>query len=272
MPELPEVENVCRGLEKTILDSPIQKIHWFRPDIRFPLPVKDFKKLQNTKVNSVRRRAKYLLFELGESTMINHLGMTGVWRWDDLPNPDIHDHVALEFSGGRYLVYNDPRRFGFFDWVPSSQLNHCRWLAHLGPEPLESGFTPLYLFEISRQKKAPVKNFLMDQKNVVGVGNIYASEALFLAGISPHRQAGQLSQGDCEGLVEAIQEVLSLSIENGGTTLKDFRNVYGELGTNDAELFVYGREGDFCHMCGYLVAMQVMAGRSSFWCPQCQSN
>lgn len=269
MPELPEVENVCRGLEKTAKKSPIKKVHWFRPDIRFPLPLSGFENIQNTTIMSVHRRAKYILFNLGEYTMINHLGMTGVWRWDNLPNPDAHDHVCLEFEGA-YLVYNDPRRFGFFDYVKTSELGQCKWLAHLGPEPLESGFTAEYLFRISRGKKAPIKNFLMDQKNVVGVGNIYASEALYLAGVRPMRLAGKVTADECKALVVAIREVLSVSIENGGTTLRDFRNVYGELGTNDAELFVYGREGDFCHMCSYPVAMKVMAGRSSFWCPDCQ--
>ena len=207
MPELPEVENVRRGLEKTVLDKPIKKVHWFRDDIRFPLPVQEFEKMRDIQVQSVSRRAKYLLFNLGEDTMINHLGMTGVWRWDELPNPDAHDHVALEFDDKTFLVYNDPRRFGFFDYTKTKGIESCKWLHHLGPEPLEDHFTAEYLYEITRGKKAPIKNFLMDQKNVVGVGNIYAAEALFLSGIKPQRLAHKISLEDCESLVESIREM-----------------------------------------------------------------
>lgn len=272
MPELPEVETVRRGLSQQLSRQPrLLELKRSSKKLRFEFPASVFKQLKGRPLQSVERRAKYLLFDFGDKILINHLGMTGSWRPVKTPKLELHDHVILRFENGLNLVFRDPRRFGYFDLLDKDGWDQSGWFRHLGPEPLDSkAFSPEYLFAASRSKKAPIKNLIMDQKVVVGVGNIYASEALFLAGIQPLRPAGRLSLEDCRKLVAAIQKVLKASIKRGGTTIRDFVSSKGDLGYFVQSLKVYDRSGENCKRCRTPISVTRLAGRSTYWCPECQ--
>jgi formamidopyrimidine-DNA glycosylase len=279
MPELPEVESVRRALNSKLIDAG-QEAKFVSLDrsglkLRFRFPPKFAERLRGRRLETIERRAKYLLFRFGSLTMINHLGMTGSWRpHESRDRLLLHEHVRISFeSDGQIIsmVYRDPRRFGYFDLLETSAVNSSRWFKHLGPEPLESqAFSAEYLFGLSRRSSAPLKTFLMNQSVVVGVGNIYASEALFIAGIDPRRTPKSLTKKDSERIVEAIREVLSAAIVEGGTTIRDFVGVAGERGGYGQALLVYGRAGESCRRCGGVLVQFKQAGRSTYVCTNCQ--
>ncbi|KAB8310531.1 bifunctional DNA-formamidopyrimidine glycosylase/DNA-(apurinic or apyrimidinic site) lyase [Erwinia endophytica] len=268
MPELPEVETSRRGIEPHLVGATILHAIVRNGCLRWPVSHEIYS-LSDQPVLSVQRRAKYLLLELPEGWIIIHLGMSGRLRVlpEELP-PAKHDHVDLVMSNGKVLRYTDPRRFGA--WLWSRDLADSNVLAHLGPEPLHGEFNASYLFEKSRGKRTPIKPWLMDNKLVVGVGNIYASESLFAAGIHPDRQAMALSYDEAALLVNTIKAVLLRSIEQGGTTLRDFLQTDGKPGYFAQELQVYGRSGEPCRVCATPIASAKHAQRSTFFCPSCQ--
>jgi formamidopyrimidine-DNA glycosylase len=196
--------------------------------------------------------------------------MTGSWRPGDIEPVVKHDHVILHFASGRRLVFNDPRRFGVLDLINKDSLAKNRWLKHLGVEPLEELFKAAFLFEKTRKRKGPIKGFLMDQRQVVGVGNIYASEALFAARVKPSRPAGRVTQAECELLVKHIQRILREAIRMGGSTIRDYRNSEGEDGRFQQRFLVYDRAGEPCRVCASPLKAKFIAGRNTYWCAHCQ--
>ncbi|MBV4414249.1 bifunctional DNA-formamidopyrimidine glycosylase/DNA-(apurinic or apyrimidinic site) lyase [Enterobacteriaceae bacterium YMB-R22] len=268
MPELPEVETSRRGIEPHLVGATI--LHAVVRNGRLRWPVSDeIHALSDQPVLSVRRRAKYLLLELPAGWIIIHLGMSGSLRIlpAELP-PQKHDHLDLVMSNGKILRYTDPRRFGAWLWTKALEGHSV--LAHLGPEPLSDEFSGTWLYEKSKRKKTAIKPWLMDNKLVVGVGNIYASESLFAAGIHPDRLASSLSVEECCRLAQSIKAVLLRSIEQGGTTLRDFLQSDGKPGYFAQELQVYGREKEPCRVCGTPVSAGKHGQRSTYWCRHCQ--
>ncbi|WP_266169255.1 bifunctional DNA-formamidopyrimidine glycosylase/DNA-(apurinic or apyrimidinic site) lyase [Dyella subtropica] len=274
MPELPEVETTRRGIAPHLIGRRITSVTLRRPDLRWPIPPEVSELLPGQCIESVERRAKYLLLHTQVGSALLHLGMTGVLRV--LP-PDAlvgkHDHVdiALEptaTEGPRVLRFTDARRFGCLLWQPPGTTHEL--LANLGPEPLTDDFDGDLLWHASRGRTAAVKLFLMDNAVVVGVGNIYASEALFAAGIDPRRPAGSVSRARYARLATEVKRILAWAIERGGTTLRDFIKPDGLPGYFFRELMVYGREGEPCKVCGTAIRQAVIGQRSTFWCPQCQ--
>ncbi|CAN5637733.1 bifunctional DNA-formamidopyrimidine glycosylase/DNA-(apurinic or apyrimidinic site) lyase [soil metagenome] len=276
MPELPEVEHVKRQLGALIgIPRRVESIEFFRKDLRFPIPMKLKLKLAGNDVIAIERRAKYLLFKFAHGWMLSHLGMTGAWREiGQNENAILHDHVRMNFADGFSLIFNDPRRFGFIDWVDDIE-RHPR-LDHLGPEPLEPGFTGEQLFRKLRKRTAAIKTLIMDQRIVVGVGNIYASEALFRAGLRPTRPAGRVTLAECERLVHEIKIILQAAIESGGSTIRTYRSADGSQGSFQSRFFVYERDGQACLKCNgtnvksVLIQSRMIAARSTYWCSRCQ--
>ena len=275
MPELPEVETVRTGLESALVGTTIRKVTLRRKNLRIPFPDDFSATLEGKAIVAIKRRAKYLLFYLGKNdVLIAHLGMSGRFAIPALvegsdARPGLHDHVIIELTDGRSLIYNDPRRFGLMTLVKQSKLNSHPLLSDLGPEPFEKEFSPAYLKQALASRSSPIKTTIMDQKLVVGVGNIYASEALFLAGINPNKSAKTASSKSAE-LVAAIRKVLGDAIASGGSSLKDFVQVSGEAGYFQHHFNVYGRAGKPCFTCRTPVGNVRMAGRSTFFCPVCQ--
>lgn len=276
MPELPEVETVCRGIAPFIEGQSVTKALTHRPNLRFDFPPFLNERLSGLSVKSVKRRAKYVLIELSDGKyMVIHLGMSGQVKV--VPDYDgyervKHDHMELFFDHGGALVYNDPRRFGFvllFDDLEA--LNQDKAFTSMGPDPFSDVFTPQYLYESFIKKFAPMKSLLLDQRLVAGLGNIYVCEALFLAGIDPRRKGCDVEEGEVALLHKAILDVLKKAIKAGGSTLKDYRRADGKLGYFQNELLVYGREGELCNSCTRSeIERIVQSGRSSFYCPTCQ--
>ena len=272
MPELPEVETVRVGLEEITKKRPvIRRVRMMRPDVRFAIPPELPRRLEGQTIIGVRRRAKYLLLDTPQVILLSHLGMTGSWRVASPGDEDKHDHLYIDLNDGRRLAFRDPRRFGMLDLIePGQEASHPR-LKGLGPEPLdENQFSAEALYRASRGRRTAVKVLIMDQKVVVGVGNIYASEALFRAGIRPSRAASRLSRADCERLVAAIREVLSEAIRAGGSSIRDYRQSSGEEGSFQTAHKVYDRAGQPCLKCGQLIRTKVIGGRSTYWCVKCQ--
>lgn len=271
MPELPEVETVRRGLEKAVHGERILNVTLRRENLRIPFPEGFSEKLCGRKIQAVRRRAKYLLFDLeGGISLIGHLGMSGNFRFCDaaaLLRP--HDHVVFMLERGNALVFNDPRRFGLMDIAPTQELEAHLLFAHLGPEPLSDDFSVAYLKKALARRSGPIKNALMDAALVVGVGNIYACEALFGAKISPDRPAGSVS-GKAEIVHESIRKVLEEAIQSGGSSLRDFLSAEGKAGYFQHRFQVYGREGKPCFHCAAPIQRIRQAGRSTFFCTACQ--
>jgi len=269
MPELPEVETTLRGIEPFLLNQRIARIIVRDSRLRWPVP-SEVKKAEGQLFVSLGRRGKYLLLRLEQGGLIIHLGMSGSLRILQQPlAPGKHDHVDVELENGVCLRFNDPRRFGAFLWVDGEMDSH-ELLRNLGPEPLSIEFTTDYLYKRSRVRRVAIKNFIMNGHIVVGVGNIYASEALFMAGIHPQRAAGRVSRQRYEGLVAAIRDVLDRAIKQGGTTLRDFVNSDGAPGYFAQELLVYDRAGSDCFQCGAPIRQKVIGQRSSYYCPVCQ--
>ena len=274
MPELPEVETTRRGLAPHLEGRRVRAVTLRRPDLRWPIPAEISDLLPGQRIEAVRRRAKYLLLDTQAGSALLHLGMSGSLRVLPPATPlDTHDHVDIALSSNRVLRFNDPRRFGCLLWQPSGETHAL--LRNLGPEPLpddrdSTAFDGDYLFERSRGRKAPVKTFLMDQRIVVGVGNIYAAEALFAAGISPLRAAGQVSRERYRLLADAVKRILAYAIERGGTTLRDFISPDGAPGYFELELLAYGRGGEPCPRCGRRLKEAAIGQRTTVWCGHCQ--
>lgn len=271
MPELPEVETTRRGVAPFAEGAAIRKVIVRDRRLRWPVPASLGRSMRGRRVLAVDRRAKYLLFRLeGGGTMMLHLGMSGSLRVLRTPRPhDRHDHVDIVLDNGSVLRFNDPRRFGSIHWVRGPVEQHPL-LAGLGPEPLGPDFTADYLAETCRGRKVAIKPHVMNGRIVVGVGNIYASEAMFLAGIRPTRAAGRVSRQRLGRLVEAIRDVLEAAIRQGGTTLRDFAWGEGQPGYFTQELTVYGRQGEPCVSCGAPVRSVVLGQRATYFCPHCQ--
>lgn len=269
MPELPEVETTLRGIEPALLGHVIEQVVVRNPALRWPVP-EAVQQANGRTVTALRRRAKYLLIECGNGGLLSHLGMSGslrICRSEDAPRK--HDHFDLVMTSGSCVRFHDPRRFGALLWWDPPEAGHPL-LADLGPEPLNEAFDGAYLYLRSRGLRVAVKNFIMNGKVVVGVGNIYASEALFMAGIHPSRPAGRISRARYDALTACIKEVLAHAIERGGTTLRDFLSSSGEPGYFAQELLIYDREGDPCFQCGGAIRRKVIGQRSSFFCTNCQ--
>ncbi len=275
MPELPEVEVTRQGIRPHLEGRCLTGAVVREPQLRWPVPADLATTVAGARVRSVRRRAKYLLLELESptgsgGTLLIHLGMSGSLRVVPVAlKPTAHDHLDLALEDSRVLRLRDPRRFGALLWTDKAPEDHPR-LAGLGPEPLGNELTGGYLYRRSRGRTAPVKAFLMDASVVAGIGNIYASEALFRAGIHPGRAAGRVGQQRFQRLAQALRTVLAAAIEAGGTTLRDFTSGEGAPGYFRQQLAVYHREGEPCPACGHLLARTVVAQRSSFYCTRCQ--
>lgn len=283
MPELPEVETVRRGLLPVLEGAVIARAEVNRPDLRWPLPDRMADRLTGRRVLALRRRSKYLLADLDSGeTLLVHLGMSGRMLisgaqlgsfYHEHPAPQKHDHVVLHVEGGARITFNDARRFGAMDLMPTERADQHMLLAGLGPEPFGNDFNEPYLAGRLRGRRTPIKAALLDQRIVAGLGNIYVAETLYRARISPLRLAGELTEAQAYGLVPVIREVLAEAIEAGGSSLRDFRQANGELGYFSKHFQVYDREGAPCETpgCSGTLTRVVQSGRSSFWCPACQS-
>ncbi len=282
MPELPEVETVRRGLLPVMKGAKIETAQVNRPDLRWPFPERMAERLQGQTVIGLRRRSKYILADLSsEETLLIHLGMSGRMlisghqigeHYFDHPAPAKHDHVVLDMSGGARITFNDARRFGAMDLMPTTGCDD-HWLMNtLGPEPLGNAFNEDYLIDRLKGRNVPIKSALLDQRVVAGLGNIYVCEVLFRAGIHPARKAGKISSSRIATLVPIIRVVLAEAIEAGGSSLRDYRQADGELGYFQHTFKVYDQEGEQCKTpdCGGIIKRIVQSGRSSFFCPQCQ--
>lgn len=270
MPELPEIETIRRGILPHVLHRTVVDVVVRQSRLRWPVSGDLGANLVGKQIIAVSRRAKYLLLQNDAGWLLMHLGMSGSLRIvDKACDPSRHDHVDIVFADGRCLRLNDPRRFGAVLWAGSHPDAHPL-LAHLGPEPFSEDFGGEMLYAGSRGRKLAVKNFIMDQRIVVGVGNIYASEALFRAGIHPARPAGRISRARYAALAAAVREVLAEAIEAGGTTLRDFTDENGRPGYFSQQLLVYGRQGQPCAKCGKPISCENIGQRSSYFCTRCQ--
>ncbi len=282
MPELPEVETVRRGLSPAMEGVVIKQADVNRPDLRWPFPDRMAERLSGQRVERLRRRSKYILADLSSGeTLLIHLGMSGrmTVSGDPLgqfvqnhPPAQKHDHVVFHMANGARVTFNDPRRFGAMDLLPTATAEENKLLAVLGPEPLGNDFHERHLIEAFRGKNTPVKSALLDQGIVAGLGNIYVCEALYRGRVSPRRKAGQISASRAASLVPIIRQVLQDAIDAGGSSLRDFRQADGELGYFQHSFDVYGREGQPCRTdgCGATIKRITQSGRSSFYCAQCQ--
>ncbi len=293
MPELPEVETVCRGLAPALVQRRIVRVNQRRPDLRIPFPVGFTQRLSGRKVLSLTRRAKYILVHIeGDLTLIIHLGMSGRITihppFETAISPGRfhhnvgkaraprewgpHDHVIFELDDGTLIVYSDHRRFGLMTLAQTGELNSHALLANVGVEPLGSQLTPEFLSAKLKDKKSPIKASLLDQRIIAGLGNIYVCEALFYAGISPRRQSGTVPGARAKRLVDAIGQVLRAAIQAGGSSLRDYAHADGELGYFQHQFAVYDREGETCKAprCDNTIQRIVQSGRSTFFCSKCQ--
>lgn len=270
MPELPEVETTRRGVAPHATGQYVRAMRVYDPRLRWPVPADLPERIAGRRIDRVDRRSKYLLFRLADDTLLIHLGMTGSLRaFRELPPRRPHDHVDIELASGVTLRYHDPRRFGAILWVEGAAELHPL-LASLGPEPFDSAFDADHLWRRTRTRTAAIKLALMDSHLVVGVGNIYANEALFRAGIRPTIAAHRLSRPRLARLVQEVRTTLTEAIAKGGSTLRDYVDSAGEPGYFQLEYFVYGRGGAPCRICGTPVKTVRLGGRATSYCPQCQ--
>lgn len=282
MPELPEVETVLRGISPFMEGNEIEYAEVNRPDLRKPFPNNLAKRLKNRKINFLHRRSKYILIDLSDGeTLIMHLGMSGRILISQNVTGNFHhnssltqkhDHFVLYLKDNHIVTFNDPRRFGVIDLLETKSLEISSMLSNIGPEPLSNRFNEEYFINVMKGKKTNIKSALLDQRIVAGLGNIYACEALFRAGISPKRQAFSISHKRLGFLVPIIKEILTEAILSGGSSLRDFRNAAGDLGYFQHRFEVYGRENQNCHniQCTRKIKRIIQAGRSSFYCSNCQ--
>jgi formamidopyrimidine-DNA glycosylase len=267
MPELPEVETVVRGLSSAIKGRTIVSSQIFRPNLRFPFPEQLTDMLNGAVINAVERRAKFIIFYIADFKLIGHLGMTGAYvvRGQGEYELQKHDHMLWQFEDGTELVYHDPRRFGFLLYEKDAQ----KMLDNLGVEPFSDDFNATFLREKMQRLSAPIKNFLLNQQIIVGIGNIYASEILFRCNIHPQTPTSKCLD-KAESLVEQTRIVLREAISSGGSTLRNYANASGDSGYFQHNFRVYDRAGEACPTCGDVVERIVQAGRSSFFCGTCQ--
>lgn len=271
MPELPEVETVVTGLRSEVLGNSFHKIQIFRTDLRQQIPSNIADLILNHEIIDVRRKAKYILIHLANAqVLIMHLGMSGKIVIGKNEKPKKHDHIIFTLSSNQQITFNDPRRFGLVITCSTAGIDKLKLFANLGPEPLSSDFTTDYLSKTLKSRSSPIKTTIMNNEVVVGVGNIYACEALFKAKISPLRPANFLTISEIENLVAIIKEVLALAIQAGGSSLKDYVNINGDLGYFQNQLQVYGRANLDCHICNSKILQIKQGGRSSFYCGNCQ--
>lgn len=270
MPELPEVETTRRGIAPHVEGRRVASLVVRQPSLRWPVPKDLPRLLRGQEIRALERRAKYLLFRMPRGTMLVHLGMSGSLRIVPAVEPvRKHDHVDVCMDSNTVLRFHDPRRFGCVLWIPGPTLEHPL-LTALGPEPLAPAFDAAYLHTRAQRRKTAIKSLIMDGRIVVGVGNIYANEALFAAGILPTRAAGAVSLARCERLVAEIKTVLARAIEVGGTTLRDFVGGDGKPGYFQQTLAVYGRAGQTCQRCATVLKECRLGQRSTVYCPRCQ--
>ncbi len=273
MPELPEVETICTGLRPVIVNQRISRIGVTQEQLRWPVPVSRLKSLaEGQKITAVQRRAKYIIWTMQNGAyIIIHLGMSGrlVCFTPDMPVEN-HTHIIFQLQDSCQIRYRDPRRFGFIDAISTHEFDDYFRFRLLGVEPLSTEFNPEYLHGNSTRSKRAIKNVLMDARVVAGIGNIYANEALFRAGILPNRPGESISKKECKSIVNGTKIVLEKAIARGGTTVNDFQNSQGDAGFFQLDLAVYGRSGEPCKSCGCTIERIVMTGRSSFYCPGCQ--
>lgn len=270
MPELPEVETALRGISPYLKNFTIEKVVVRQPKLRWAVS-EELITLKNVKIVDLTRRAKYLIIHTEKGYIIGHLGMSGSVRIVPQNSAiDKHDHIDIVMNNGKLLRYNDPRRFGA--WLWTENLDDFHLFLKLGPEPLSDEFNAEYLFKKSRQKSTALKTFLMDNAVVVGVGNIYANESLFICGIHPLKLAKNLTLNQCFSLVNTIKDVLRKAIIQGGTTLKDFLQPDGRPGYFAQELLVYGNKDKPCPKCGGKIESLIIGQRNSFFCPKCQKG
>jgi formamidopyrimidine-DNA glycosylase len=269
MPELPEVETTRRGLEPLVVGCAIERVEVRERRLRWPIPPTLPRRLAGRRITGLGRRGKYLLLETDGGTLLVHLGMSGRLRYHaSAPAPGKHDHVDLWFAGGACLRFRDPRRFGSLHF--SATPEHHVLLAGMGPEPLGAEFTADYLEAACRGRRVAIKPHLMNGRIVAGVGNIYANEALYRAGIHPLRSAGRIAKPRLATLVERIRDVLLEAIERGGTTLRDFAGSDGNPGYFQLALSAYGRAGEPCPRCGTPIRIIALGQRATYYCPRCQ--
>ncbi|MDH5484527.1 MAG: bifunctional DNA-formamidopyrimidine glycosylase/DNA-(apurinic or apyrimidinic site) lyase [Gammaproteobacteria bacterium] len=271
MPELPEVETSRRGIQPHVINKPISDVIIRQKKLRWPIPARLKTELINQTFHSVERRGKYLLLQSGKGCLIIHLGMSGSLRITDTSRaPEKHDHFDILFNDKTILRLRDPRRFGAVLWTKKNPLQH-KLLQGLGPEPLTEDFTAKYLAQKAKNRRISIKSFIMNSQVVVGVGNIYANEALFLAGINPKRQCNRISITRLQNLTQAIKEILSKAIQQGGTTLRDFTHEDGKPGYFQQTLNVYGKKDQPCPHCGTPLKHIQQQQRSTYYCCICQS-
>jgi formamidopyrimidine-DNA glycosylase len=271
MPELPEVETTCRSIGAWALGRRIASVIRRRPNLRLPIPEDLENRLRNQSLQEVFRRAKYILLRFDRDTLLIHLGMSGSLRRAEVQTPlKTHDHVDFVFEGGEVILrYHDPRRFGIITWAGEPHQNHPL-LVNLGIEPLDQAFNGTWLYQATRGRETDIKLFIMDAHRVVGVGNIYASEALFRAGIHPAVKSGRLSRQRCDRLCQSIRETLKEALRSGGSTLRDYVDGTGNPGAFQLELRVYGRTALPCLRCSSTIRQIKQGQRSTFYCPNCQ--
>ncbi|MBN2689660.1 MAG: bifunctional DNA-formamidopyrimidine glycosylase/DNA-(apurinic or apyrimidinic site) lyase [Gammaproteobacteria bacterium] len=270
MPELPEVESICRGLKPRLVGRCVKTAVVRCAKLRWPVPSDISKKISNQEILDIKRRGKYLLFIFDSSALMIHLGMSGFLHLVTNGNASTkHDHVDFVLDNGFLLRFNDPRRFGSVLLTEKDPLQH-KLLKDLGPEPLGDDFDGKHLFNSAKNRSLAIKNFIMDSKVVVGVGNIYASEALFLAKIKPDASVCDINLQQYVLLADSIKSVLLRAIDAGGTTFRDFRNHLGEKGGFAESLYVYNRSGLPCRICGTTIEKITIGQRSTYFCPNCQ--
>ena len=270
MPELPEVETTLKGISPHLKNKIVTQVNIYKEKLRWPIEKNLNKKLLNKKLKKIHRRGKYLILEFENGSLLLHLGMSGSLRISTAKMPlKKHDHFEIIFNNKKILRLHDPRRFGAVLWTEENWQDH-KLLKTLGPEPLTSEFNIDYLYKKSRNKTIAIKSFIMDSHIIVGVGNIYASEALFQSGIHPTRKTQNISKKRFETLISAIKEILNKAIKEGGTTLKDFTNADGKPGYFAQQLNVYGRSGQPCLKCASKIKNKIISQRATYYCPSCQ--
>lgn len=271
MPELPEAETIARALDQALKNRRIEKVEIFFPKLRSSLEPLMSANLEGRRITGCRRRARYAVLSLDDGRFLMlHFGMSGVVRVveDRVPRKK-HEHVVISIDGGEQIRFEDPRRFGSVEICEAGADGWPRNLADLGVEPLDAAFSAEYLFEKSRQRRIPVKELIMDNKVVVGIGNIYAAETLFAARVSPLKKAHRLTLDECREIVSNSKRILRLAIKWGGSTIHDYRHVDGSEGKFSQKLLIYGKKE--CPVCGGEVLHPVIGGRTSWYCPNCQN-
>lgn len=263
MPELPEVENVRLGLNKYLSDQPLEEVRLLRKDLRFPFPKKELATLKNQKLLSLNRRGKFLIFNFENLSIFSHLGMTGHWRVETTHIKQKHDHVILKWAH-QLWVYNDPRRFGYIG------LNTGQLEKTFGPDPILDKIIIHDFVSRSKGKKQPIKTWLMDQKNILGIGNIYASEVLFSSGVHPLRPTDKVTPTEWKSILAHTKRILKKSIKLGGSTIKDYRTVSGEKGGFQNTWNVYDRKDKSCTVCKRPIELLKLSGRATYFCKKCQ--